>query len=62
MYTRFLTLPSIICDTLLSVIEQLQREGYSRDDIIIYTNKDAATNFGFAGLSGIDVKTGVNGV
>ena len=46
----------------LSVIEQLQREGYSRDDIIVYTNKDAATNFGFAGLSGIDVKTGVNGV
>ncbi|WP_265226273.1 YsnF/AvaK domain-containing protein [Lactiplantibacillus plantarum] len=44
------------------MIEQLQREGYSRDDIIIYTNKDAATNFGFAGLSGIDVKTGVNGV
>ena len=36
----------------LSVIEQLQREGYSRDDIIVYTNK----------LSGIDVKTGVNGV
>lgn len=46
----------------LSVIEQLQREGYSRDDIIIYTTKDAATNFGFAGLSGIDVETGVNGV
>lgn len=46
----------------LSVIEELQREGYSRDDIIVYTNKDAATNFDFAGLSGIDVKTGVNGV
>ena len=46
----------------LSEIEQLQREGYSRDDIIVYTNKDAAKNFGFAGLSGIDVKTGVNGV
>ena len=46
----------------LSVIEQLQREGYSHDDIIVYTNKDAATNFDFAGLSGIDVKTGVNGV
>ena len=46
----------------LSEIEQLQREGYSRDNIIVYTNKDAAKNFGFAGLSGIDVKTGVNGV
>lgn len=23
------------------MIEQLQREGYSRDDIIVYTNKDA---------------------
>jgi len=46
----------------LSVIEQLQREGYSRGDIIIYTTKDAATNFGFAGLSGIDVETSVNGV
>lgn len=46
----------------LSVIEQLHSEGYSRDDIIIYTTKDAATNFGFDGLSGIDVETGVNGV
>lgn len=46
----------------LSVIEQLQREGYSRDDIIIYTTKDAAKNFGFAGLSGIDVETDVNDV
>ncbi|APU72561.1 hypothetical protein BI355_2270 (plasmid) [Companilactobacillus crustorum] len=31
------------------MIEELQREGYSRDDIIVYTNKDAATNFDFAG-------------
>lgn len=46
----------------LSVIEQLQREGYSRDDIIIYTTKDAAKNFGFAGLSGIGVETDVNDV
>ncbi|MFC4771081.1 DUF2382 domain-containing protein [Enterococcus hermanniensis] len=44
----------------LSVIEQLQRKGYSRDDIIIYTTKEAAKNFGFAGLSGIDVETDIN--
>lgn len=31
----------------LSVIEQLRDEGYDRDDIIIYTTKDAAQNFGF---------------
>lgn len=46
----------------LSVIEQLRDEGYDRDDIIIYTTKDAAQNFGFSGLSGIDVETNVDEV
>lgn len=46
----------------LSVIEQLCDEGYDRDDIIIYTTKDAAQNFGFSGLSGIDVETNVDEV
>lgn len=46
----------------LSVIEQLRDEGYDRDDIIIYMTKDAAQNFGFSGLSGIDVETNVDEV
>lgn len=44
----------------LSVIEQLRDEGYDRDDIVIYTTDEAARNFGFSGLSGIDVETDVN--
>ncbi|MBF8807202.1 MAG: DUF2382 domain-containing protein [Enterococcus lacertideformus] len=44
----------------LSVIEQLRNEGYNRDDIIIYTTKEAANSFGFSGLSGIDVETNVD--
>ncbi|OQO68926.1 hypothetical protein BH747_11060 [Enterococcus villorum] len=44
----------------LSVIEQLRDEGYNREDIIIYTTKEAAQRFGFSGLSGIDVETDIN--
>jgi uncharacterized protein (TIGR02271 family) len=44
----------------LKVIEQLRSEGYNRDDIVIYTTDEAANDFGFSGLSGIDVETDVN--
>lgn len=40
----------------------MRDEGYDRDDIIIYMTKDAAQNFGFSGLSGIDVETNVDEV
>lgn len=44
----------------LSVIEQLRDEGYNRDDIVIYTTDEAARDFGFSGLSGIEVETDVS--
>lgn len=41
----------------LAVIEQLRDEGYSRDDIKVYTSQEASDRLGFGGLYGIDVET-----